>query len=713
MFKLVHGIAVAALALALPYAAMADITNQMVTLSSGQIVSLDTGTIVNSGGDLMWDGTNRIPQGSMHVFVLMNQGSAAPGVFLAFGTTEIDADFMNCGGSQSNVPGTVNQLFMALTNGEHDAKVLVTAQSGTSITIEFTTYTSTHNTSCAGKGGGNAPSISGITNIYSNIPPGAPTYGIAQGSLFVIYGSNLASGNNIPKTPIPLQTSLSGTSITYQDSSSAMLNIGMYYVTPGQIAAVMPSTAKTGAGTLTVNAPNSQTISVPLNVVDSAIGIDTIGGTGFGQGVATDKFGKLFGYNYSAIPGQKMIFWGSGVGADTANGNDYSISHQDNLYPNKIAMKAYVGGVEANIDYAGRSTFPGVDQIIVTVPPGVAAAVAAAAKRHAQPYSVSNEVTYGCNVSVVFVSGANSTPSNAVSSPINSTPDPCEDANGLLSGNDITALSGQGDVSLGYISIEQSVSQQLTTTASAAVPALRPRPFGLGPRAVPTTASQMGTASFNKYKGSDLKRYAAYEQVTLGGCIVIVEAESTTGITDPVQPTGLRAGTITSKDKAGTAETWQAAPTLTGFYFDDFPSGYINTAGDAITVTATAGPDIGAIDPVVTFQSPLFSWNEVTSITSVTRSQGVTTTWKGAVPGTDVVIIGGSSNGHVAGVFICYAPAEAETFTVESYITEQMPQGQGDLILINDTVPVPFTASGLTRAWATGSVSNTAFPTYN
>jgi hypothetical protein len=209
-----------------------------------------------------------------------------------------------------------------------------------------------------------------------------------------------------------------------------------------------------------------------------------------------------------------------------------------------------------------------------------------------------------------------------------------------------------------------------------------------------------------------LKRYAAYEQVTQGSCIVIVEAESSTGITDPVQATGLRAGTITSKDQAGTLATWQAEPTLAGFYFDDFPSGYINSAGDSITVSSTAGPDVGAWDPVINFQSPLFSWNEVATLTAVTRSQGVTTTWKGGVPGTDVVIIGGSSNNQVVGVFICYAPAEAGTFTVESYITEQMPQGQGSLTLINDTVPVPFTASGLTKAWAVGSVSNTALPAY-
>ena len=36
------------------------------------------------------------------------------------------------------------------------------------------------------------PSIRALTNNYSNIVPGLPNYGIAQGSIFIIYGSSLA-----------------------------------------------------------------------------------------------------------------------------------------------------------------------------------------------------------------------------------------------------------------------------------------------------------------------------------------------------------------------------------------------------------------------------------------------------------------------------------------------------------------------------------------
>jgi len=267
-------------------------------------------------------------------------------------------------------------------------------------------------------------------------------------------------------------------------------------------------------------------------------------------------------------------------------------------------------------------------------------------------------------------------------------------------------------VNLGFITVEEAVSQQ-TSSSTAAVPVRVPRPLGLGPRAIAATTSNGGAAVFQRYKGSDLKRYFAFEAVSQGGCIVVVEAASQSGITDPAQSTGLRAGAITSKDQAGTVASWPALANAAGLYAPNFPSGYINSAGDAITVSSTVGADVGAFDPTVNFTSPLFSWNELTSLTTVTRSQGVTVTWKDAVPTTDVLIIGGSSNTQVVGLFICVAPAEAGAYTVGSYITDQMPPGQGSLTLVNTTVPVPFTATGLDRAWMAGEVTNSAFPVYN
>jgi hypothetical protein len=55
----------------------------------------------------------------------------------------------------------------------------------------------------------NNPAITGVVNVASNIPPGFPNYGIAQGALFAIYGNNLGPANlsvaNLPCPPTAYQ----------------------------------------------------------------------------------------------------------------------------------------------------------------------------------------------------------------------------------------------------------------------------------------------------------------------------------------------------------------------------------------------------------------------------------------------------------------------------------------------------------------------------
>jgi hypothetical protein len=59
---------------------------------------------------------------------------------------------------------------------------------------------------CALTGGALAaanPSFTGIVNAASDIPPGLPNSGIAQGSIFVVDGSNLGPANLLQVTALP------------------------------------------------------------------------------------------------------------------------------------------------------------------------------------------------------------------------------------------------------------------------------------------------------------------------------------------------------------------------------------------------------------------------------------------------------------------------------------------------------------------------------
>jgi hypothetical protein len=75
----------------------------------------------------------------------------------------------------------------ASNKGSHYAKVRVQDVSSTSITLEFVTY------GVAATASG-TPTIAGVLNNSSQIPPGFPNYGIAPSSIFIVRGNALADG---------------------------------------------------------------------------------------------------------------------------------------------------------------------------------------------------------------------------------------------------------------------------------------------------------------------------------------------------------------------------------------------------------------------------------------------------------------------------------------------------------------------------------------
>ena len=89
----------------------------------------------------------------------------------------------------------MNAVAAYQTNGGNLGKFIVTAITGTSLTIQYTTYISV------------TPKITGVQNNYSLLVTGLPNYGIAPGSLFIIKGSSLAS---IPTSSVTLQRSERG-----------------------------------------------------------------------------------------------------------------------------------------------------------------------------------------------------------------------------------------------------------------------------------------------------------------------------------------------------------------------------------------------------------------------------------------------------------------------------------------------------------------------
>jgi uncharacterized protein (TIGR03437 family) len=533
------------------------------------------------------------------------------------------------------------------------------------------------------------PTVTGLTNNYSSIQSGFPNYGIAPGSLFVIYGTDLASAANTNEA-FPLATNLNGTSVSVTVNGTTV-QPGLYYIYPTQIAAVLPSTTPVGQGTITVT--NGKVTSEPfdIHVVQSAFGVDTVYGTGAGQAVVTDANYKLIGYGASAAPGQTVIIWGSGVGADPKNDDKtYPASNLDNL--TSIPMQAYIGGVLANISYRGRSQYPGVDQVVLTIP---------------------QNVPTGCNVSIALLSGSGSVASNFTTFPVNPNGGACSDPNTPYS---VTSLAGDSTVNFGYLVIGQVVTSSTTNPFARTSTRIRTgRPFAApyGPRAAATvTTNNIATGIFESIQGAELGNYASYQTASIGSCVVYQQSLSTSIATTPFKETGLDAGNITVTGPNGSAPL-TALAVVAGFYDGLLDSSFVPPQGGSFTFTGTGGKDVGSFNTTVTLSTPLFTWTNLGTTTAVTRANGVTVTWQGGEAGTYVEIGGFSQGNGVDGGFYCLARQEDLQFTVPSWVTSALPAGQGDLDLINVSSPVKFTTTGLNFAYAFAEVDNSAQIPFN
>lgn len=99
---------------------------------------------------------------------------------------------------------------------------------------------------------------------------------LAQGSIFVLFGSSMGPDQLVYASVFPLPNTLAGTSVTVT-SGSMTLNCPMVYSSSGQVAAILPSETPVGPATIKLaNTAFSYDTSFPsIDVVASSPGIYT------------------------------------------------------------------------------------------------------------------------------------------------------------------------------------------------------------------------------------------------------------------------------------------------------------------------------------------------------------------------------------------------------------------------------------------------------
>lgn len=125
-----------------------------------------------------------------------------------------------------------------------------------------------------------------MSNNASYTQNGLPGYGIAQGSIAAIFGTNLGPAQ-LQQANFALPTALAGTSVRIQAQGTA-IDAYLLNTSVSQLAIGVPSNTLAGSATLTVTYRGTASQAVPVEIVPGALGIFTLNGAGNGPEVVTD-----------------------------------------------------------------------------------------------------------------------------------------------------------------------------------------------------------------------------------------------------------------------------------------------------------------------------------------------------------------------------------------------------------------------------------------
>lgn len=512
-----------------------------------------------------------------------------------------------------------------------------------------------------------APAIfpRGILNAGSFVPAGLPSGGIARGSIFTIFGSNMGPATPAQATSFPIQTALSNVSIQVTQGATNVAALPLY-VSAGQINALMPSNTPLGLVSVRVTYNGARSNPSTVRVVNSSFGFFTLGGAGFGPGVFQDFISSdnqpINTPTATAMPGQVVTAYGTGLGPVAA----------DNVAPTAgnlpAPVEVTVGGQPAQVLYSGRSPCcSGLDQVVFQIP---------------------DNAPSGCWVPV-YLRTEKATISNAVTLAIDSQGEAC--AHDAVT--DVYLNGGRsGILYLGRTATREDVG---VTTASE-------------------ITSDALIFDLEQHKGGSFDFYPP-----AGSCTVYLTSGDWIGTGQlPATSTPVKlldAGTFSVTGPKG-AKTPQMDPGILATNLGTFWSapGFPNLLyldPGPYQISASGGADVGAFQVSVTIPQP-FSWTNRAQINSIDRTQPLTVNWSGAQSGQSMALIGAVTDlpTNSSAVFVCTADSDANTLTVPPAVLAGLPAtrsnpNQSKAALYLQNVPfssaVPFDAQGLDAAVAT------------
>lgn len=501
-----------------------------------------------------------------------------------------------------------------------------------------------------------------IANSASYLSPGMSASGIAQGSVFAVFGSGFGpSGSYTTAATYPLQTTLGGVSVkvTVSGTSVNAIMLGVFY--GYQINALLPSSTPVGSGTFTVSFAGHTSAQAPIQVVATAFGLYAANWQADGQASATNASGNPNSIINTFHPGDTVTLWGTGLGP--VSWDETQLPSAGDLSSSlPVATQVYIGNTTVAAGYHGRAgCCSGVDQVVFTIPSGV----------------------QGCYVPVAVQAGG--VTSNIVTIAVSNSGSTCSDS--PMGQNLVNKLAAGGPVNFGYIRLE----------------------------AGSYNSYDGGYATFNQFTPATatLASYAP----SVGYCMAVDCSvrcqtngnESLTDLTEPIY-NGLDAGSgIGVQGEAGNAVIQQQYLGLYGNYNLGNGSRFLFASPPPFTVSdITGGLNVGPFSASVSVSGSASAFSNIPRYETVPRNSDLTVKWNTGSfknPGGLATIAGYSESEGFQNIalFQCTANASDGQFTIPAWLLTWLPvtglngnaNGTGALLLGQYDPPVQFNATGL------------------
>jgi uncharacterized protein (TIGR03437 family) len=514
------------------------------------------------------------------------------------------------------------------------------------------------------------PVVNGVANVASFALSGLPHAGIAQGSIFTVFGDRMGPSSLQLAASFPLPRELGGTSMRVTVGGTAVNPI-MVFTSAAQAAAILPSNTPVGDGTLTVTYQNQTSAAFPLRVVRSSFGIFALNQAGSGPAIVTDPNFVPNTMTRASNPGDVMILWGTGLGPVSGDEAAGPLPGEQD-----VDVRVFVGGRRADVTYRGRSgCCAGLDQIVFTVPPG----------------------PEGCAVPLVVVAGGVS--SNFTSLSIAAGGRTCSDRGGL-SAEQLDRAAASGALRAGVVRLFR---------AGSILGGPPPLPFV-------TVWTDQVAAAFSRYSFAGLLASQALTILPAGTCTVRQFRGEQVNVSDPAPREGLDAGPMLNL--TGPRGARQVARQAAGGVY----TAHLGGGGQEIPgLNAGLDPDylergaysinngsgtaaVGAFTARLTIGEEV-NWTNRASVRTITRTAPLTVNWTGGDPAAEFVDITGSVvvvSRKVGATFTCRAPRSAGSFTIPAEVLSSLPASEmqeglptGYLAVDAAYLPVTFSAAGL------------------